>query len=212
MNYTNDNEFDNLFEETPPEPSLSGAQIRQVERIAAEQLIRGYQALQQGVAMVQGMTAEAIRKTAADNIQGRLRFQDALEKARLRYYAEVGSNPRLSKDALIGKVYLLSERLASDREDAQASEALFRLAKIQGWIAGEGGEQPSPVDLLARLLTQSDLDTLKAQIDKAEEQGELFDWAGALLDLKAKRAQPPEQPTGKAKVNYCRQRIGCGAV
>src|SRR6266851_5287548 len=58
-----DDEFDNLFEETPPEPRLSTAQVRQVERIASEQLIRGYQALQQGVAVVQGMTAEAARKT-----------------------------------------------------------------------------------------------------------------------------------------------------
>lgn len=130
----------------------------------------------------------------ADNIQGRLRFQDALEEARLRYYAEIGSNPRLTKDALIGKVYLLSERLASDREDAKASEALFRLAKIQGWIAGEGGEQPSAVELLSRVLTQSDLDGLKEQAKKAEQQGQQFDLARAIVEIKAKREQPPAKP------------------
>lgn len=119
----------------------------------------------------------------ADNILGRTRFQDSLEEARLKYYAEIGSNPRLTKDALIGKVYLLSERLASDREDAKASEALFRLAKIRGW-AGEGGEQPSVVDLLARLLTQSDLDRLRAEIKKAEEQGQEFDLARAIVEIK----------------------------
>ncbi len=43
----------------------------------------------------------------ADNISGRTRFNDALDEARLAFYAEVGSNPRLTKDALIGKVYLL---------------------------------------------------------------------------------------------------------
>jgi hypothetical protein len=141
----------------------------------------------------------------ADNIQGRLRFQDALEEARLQYYAEIGSNPRLSKDALIGKVYLLSERLASDREDAKASEALFRLAKIQGWIAGEGAEQPSPIELLARLLTDSDLEELKGQIQKAEEQGEeKFDLAKAIVELKVKQRSGGEasKPEGaKAKVN-----------
>jgi hypothetical protein len=63
VSYTN--EFDDLFEETPPEPRLSTAQVRQVERIASEQLIRGYQALQQGQAVVQNLTAEAIRKTEA---------------------------------------------------------------------------------------------------------------------------------------------------
>lgn len=119
-----------------------------------------------------------------DNIQGRLRFQDALEHARLAYYAEVGSNPRLTVDALIGKVYLLAERLASEREDGKATEALFRLAKIRGWIAGEGGEQPSIVDLLARVLTQSDLDGLKEQAKKAEEQGQEFDLARAIVEMK----------------------------
>jgi hypothetical protein len=63
VSYTN--EFDDLFAETPPEPTLSTAQVRQVERIASEQLIRGYQALQQGQAVVQNLTAEAIRKTEA---------------------------------------------------------------------------------------------------------------------------------------------------
>jgi hypothetical protein len=121
----------------------------------------------------------------ADNILGRTRFQQELEEARLRYYGEVGSNPRLTVDALIGKVYLLAERLASDREDAKASEALFRLAKIRGWIAGEGGEQPSLVDVLARLLTHDDITKLKAEINKAQEQGQPFNLAKAIVELKA---------------------------
>ena len=121
----------------------------------------------------------------ADNIQGRIRFQDALSDARLKFYSEIGSNPRLTKDALIGKVYLLSERLASDREDAKATEALFRLAKIQGWISGEGGGQPSIVDVLARALTQDDIDRLRAEIKKAEEQGQEFNLAKAIVEIKA---------------------------
>ncbi len=139
----------------------------------------------------------------ADNISGRTRFNDALDEARLAFYAEVGSNPRLTKDALIGKVYLLAERLSSDREDAKAIEALFRLAKIQGWIAGEGGEQPSVVDLLARLLTQSDLDKLKAEAKEAEEQGQGFDLATAIVKIMLEKEQAGEnQPTGKTpKVN-----------
>lgn len=121
----------------------------------------------------------------ADNIQGRMRFQDTLDQARLAYYAEVGSNPRLTVDALIGKVYLLAERLASEREDGKATEALFRLAKIRGWIAGEGGEQPSTVEMLSRVLTQSDLDGLKEQAKQAEQQGKQFDLAKAIIEIKA---------------------------
>jgi hypothetical protein len=144
---------------------------------------------------------------AADNIQGRQRFADALQEERLKYYAEIGSNPLLNKDVLIGKVYLLSERLASDREDAKASEALFRLAKIQGWIAGEGGEQPSVVDLLSRQLTHEDLQKLKAEAKRADEQGETFDLAGAIVELKAKEhvqhseGRASEKPPAKPKVN-----------
>jgi hypothetical protein len=80
MSYTN--EFDDLFAETSPEPTLSTAQVRQVERIASEQLIRGYQALQQGVAVVQGMTAEAVRKTeeAHPGFIERYRNQDICKK------------------------------------------------------------------------------------------------------------------------------------
>ena len=51
----------------------------------------------------------------ADNIQGRIRFQDALEEARLTYYSEVGSNPRLTKEAITGQLYKLAERLTEDR-------------------------------------------------------------------------------------------------
>ena len=56
----------------------------------------------------------------ADNIQGRVRFQDALEEARLKYYAEVGANPRLNRDAVVGQLFMLAQRLAADREDSQA--------------------------------------------------------------------------------------------
>ena len=56
-NYSN--EFDSLFEE----PTLSASQRKEIEKIASETLVRGYQALQQGAAVVQRMTAEAVRKT-----------------------------------------------------------------------------------------------------------------------------------------------------
>jgi hypothetical protein len=68
----------------------------------------------------------------ADNIQGRIRFQDALDEARLTYYAEIGLNPRLTKEAVVGQLYKLAERQANDREDYKAADALLKLAKVQG--------------------------------------------------------------------------------
>ncbi len=104
----------------------------------------------------------------ADNIQGRMRFQDALEEARLRYYAAVGANPRLTKDAVVGQLFMLAQRLAADGEDYKAADALLKLAKVQGWINGEGAVQQ---DDLLKNIRQADLDWMKAQL-KAKEQQE----------------------------------------
>src|SRR6266705_148100 len=102
----------------------------------------------------------------ADNISGRIRFQDALEEARLAYYAEVGSNPRLTKEVITGQLYKLAERLAADREDYKAADALLKLAKVQGWINGEGSAQP----VLANL-SQADIDRIRGEL-KAKQQQE----------------------------------------
>jgi len=117
----------------------------------------------------------------ADNIQGRIRFQDALEEARLTYFANVGSNPRLTREVVEGQLYKLVERLANDREDYKAADALLKLSKIKGWV-GEPEHKPSLIDGL----TQSDIDRLRAQIKKAEEQGQQeFDLAKAIVEIKA---------------------------
>jgi hypothetical protein len=117
----------------------------------------------------------------ADNIQGRIRFQDALEETRLTYYAEVGSNPRLTKEAITGQLYKLAERLAADREDYKSADTLLKLAKVQGWINGEGGAAP----VIANL-TQADIDRLRAEI-KAKQQ-----------EQEQAQTEPAEKP---AKVN-----------
>jgi len=102
----------------------------------------------------------------ADNISGRIRFQDALEEARLAYYAEVGSNPRLTKEVITGQLYKLAERLAADREDYKAADAVLKPAKVQGWINGEGSAQP----VLANL-SQADIDRIRGEL-KAKQQQE----------------------------------------
>lgn len=116
----------------------------------------------------------------ADNIGGRIRFQDALESARLSYYADVGSDYRLSRDAVVGQIFKLAERLASDREDYKAAvDALLKLSKIKGWV-GEPEHKPSLLDSL----TQSEIDKLRADVKKAQEQGQQFDLAKAIVEIK----------------------------
>jgi hypothetical protein len=101
----------------------------------------------------------------ADNIAGRIRFQDALEDARLAYYAAIAANPKLTKDAVVGQLFVLAQRLAADREDFKAADALLKLAKVQGWINGEGADKP----VLANL-TQADIDRVRAEYRAKQQQ------------------------------------------
>lgn len=70
------NEFNDLFEQTPADTPLSAAERREIEKIASETLIRGYQALQQGQLVVRQMTEEAIRKTEEAHPGFIKRYQD----------------------------------------------------------------------------------------------------------------------------------------
>jgi len=102
----------------------------------------------------------------ADNIQGRIRFQDALEEARLSYYTEIGANPRLTKDAVVGQLYKLAERLASDREDYKAADSLLKLAKVQGWV----GAEPDSLSVMFSKFSQADLDEMKRRAKEMAEK------------------------------------------
>ena len=81
---------------------------------------------------------------------------------------------------MVGQIFKLAQRLASDREDYKAADALLKLSKIKGWV-GEPEHKPSLLDGL----TQSDIDTLRARVKKAEEQGQGFDLAKAIVEIKA---------------------------
>jgi len=117
----------------------------------------------------------------AEALKDRKLFKEALEAARLAHYADIGSNPRLSKEVIAGQIYKLAERLTADREDYKASDSLLKLTKIMGWINGEGGDQPVFANL-----TQDDIDRLRAEI-KAKQQQQ-----------KASEAEPKVEPEKSA--------------
>lgn len=117
----------------------------------------------------------------AEALKDRKLFKEALESAKLAHFAEIGSDYRLNRDAVVGQIFKLAERLASDREDYKAADALLKLSKIKGWV----GEPEHRVSLLDGL-TQTDIDRLRAQVKKAEEQGQQeFDLAKAIVEIKA---------------------------
>jgi hypothetical protein len=103
----------------------------------------------------------------AVNVSSRIRFQEALDEARLDYFTEIGSNPRLTKEAVVGQLYLLACRLSADREDAKAADALLKLSKIQGWL----GYEPDSMFKTLGSLNQSELDQLRQRLlEKQQSQ------------------------------------------
>jgi len=101
----------------------------------------------------------------ADNIQGRIRFQDALEEARLEFFSEIGANPKLTKDVVVGQLYKLAERLEADHEFYKAADALLKLAKVQ-WPSGEDYKEKPVLDRL----TQADIDRIRQEMKEQQER------------------------------------------
>lgn len=66
---------------------------------------------------------------------------------------------------MVGQLFVLAQRLTADGEDYKAADALLKLAKVQGWINGEGADKP----VLANL-TQADIDRVRAEYKVKQEQ------------------------------------------
>jgi hypothetical protein len=103
----------------------------------------------------------------ADAIKDRKLFKECLDEARLAYFTEVGSSPKLTKEVVVGQIYQLARRLAEDREDYKAADALLKLSKVQGWV----GETPDSLTRVFSTLSQNDIDRLKERLrEKAQQQ------------------------------------------
>ncbi len=123
--------------------------------------------IQQDITLRQAATHLGVELTPqqADNILGRVRFQDALREARLAHYAKIGSNPNLNQHVVIGMLYKMAERLAEDREDYKAADAVLKLAKVKGIV----GTEPDSFSKIFGSLTQANLDSLKERFRKQQE-------------------------------------------
>jgi hypothetical protein len=104
----------------------------------------------------------------AENIKHRKLFQKALEDAKIAFYTEIGSNPRLSKDLVVGQVYKLAGKLAEEGEAYKATDALLKLAKIKGWV----GYEPDTLYKTLSSLSQKGIDELKRHIEQRRDEEE----------------------------------------
>lgn len=88
----------------------------------------------------------------------RATFQKILWEARHRYFTELGRDPSYSKDAAIGKLIDLSQKLEESGEFDKAAEVVLKVAKIQGWVGPE-----STVSVFGEL-SQRDLDAIREKV------------------------------------------------
>lgn len=72
-----------------------------------------------------------------NNLERRKSFKELLYERRHQYWLQIGANPLASKEALIGQIKQLADKMALDGEYDKATEALFKLAKIAGWVGAE---------------------------------------------------------------------------
>jgi hypothetical protein len=124
--------------------------------------------VQQDFTLRQAATQLGVELTPqqADNLLGRVRFQDALRGARLAHYAEIGSDPNLNQHVVIGMLYKMAERLAEDREDYKAADAVLKLAKVKGIV----GTESDSYSKIFGCLTQANLESLKERFREQQER------------------------------------------
>jgi|ERR1051326_1207448 hypothetical protein len=99
-----------------------------------------------------------VSTTDCENIQRRRSFQKLLRDARARYHAEVGSDPSLTKASTIGRLSILAQKLEDEGSPDKAAEALFKMAKLAGWLEAE-----ATVSVIAGL-TSKELEEAKRKI------------------------------------------------
>ncbi len=109
---------------------------------------------------------QEITTQEAAAMSSRALFQEALEEARLSYYTEIGSNPKLTREAVIGRLYQLAENLAAEGENYKAADTYVKLAKTAGFI----GEQPDGPWKILTSLNQSELDEIKKRLKEESQQ------------------------------------------
>jgi hypothetical protein len=101
----------------------------------------------------------------AEALKDRKLFKEALEQARLANYTEIGSSHLLTKEAVVGQIYKLASRLAADHEDYKATDALLKLAKVQGWV----GAEPDSLWKVFSDLSQADIDEVKKRLREQQQ-------------------------------------------
>lgn len=96
----------------------------------------------------------------ADSIRRSKAFEAILWTTRNNYHAEIGRNPGITRDTLVGKMWICAEKLMEGGEFDKAGEVLLKIAKIRNMV---GPEQQTNI---FGSLSQEDLNQLREKVGK----------------------------------------------
>jgi|SRR5271157_893916 len=130
-------------------PILDNWTLEAVQIMARSGCSLSQAATEMGVAV----TADEINK-----VLKRSSFQRLLWQERHRYFSELGSDPNWKKDTAIGKLLDLARKLEEEGEHDKASEVLFKIAKMSGWVGPE-----STVNVFGEL-SDADLKAIREKV------------------------------------------------
>ena|SRR5882757_7530122 len=95
-----------------------------------------------------------------ENILRRKSFNRLLWEARFRYFNKIATDPNFKKESTIGKLILLAEKLELEGDHSKAADAIFKAAKIAGFV---GPEQT--VSVFGEL-SAKDLEAIRQTVEK----------------------------------------------
>ena len=101
-----------------------------------------------------------ITSQECDALIRRKSFNRLLWEARHRYFNDLGQNPNLKKDTIIGKLVFLAQRLEDQGDYDKAAEAILKAAKVAGFVGPE-----STVSVFGEL-SQADLDGIRKKLEE----------------------------------------------
>ena len=93
----------------------------------------------------------------ADGLFRTKEFQRIFVKSRNEFFSELGRNPSRTKATVLGRLDMCATKLMESGAFDKAAGVLLQLAKVEGWVGGEG-----EVNVFAGL-SQQELDQLRQQ-------------------------------------------------
>lgn len=95
-----------------------------------------------------------------ENIGRTKAFQRVLWEERTKYHKELANDPNRNKNSLVGNMLLAAEKLMAEGKYDKAAEALFKVARIEGYVGAE-----SQVTVIGSL-SQADIEKAREEILK----------------------------------------------